>query len=117
MSESPHQPFLDKLAPDVRSKLEAIQAQILSLLPQATPCVGYNMPAYRGKRIFFYFWAFKKHIGIYPPVKADKQLIAELAPYRGPKGNLSFPLSKPLPVELIGRVALTLYQEYGHSKS
>lgn len=73
---------------------------------------SYNMPAYRGKRIFFYFLAFKKHIGIYPPVTADKQLIAELAPYRGPKGNLSFPLSSPLPIELIGRVAMALYREH-----
>lgn len=71
------------------------------------------MPAFRGRRIFFYFAAFRKHIGIYPPLTQDADLIAELAPFRGPKGNLSFPLDRPLPLDLIGRVAMALYQEYG----
>ncbi|WP_255658951.1 hypothetical protein [Methylophilus sp. Leaf408] len=32
--------------------------------------------------------------------------------YRGKKGNLSFPLDQPLPLELIGQVAMALYREY-----
>ena len=54
----------------------------------------------------------KKHIGIYPPVTQDAALVKELSPYRGEKGNLSFPLDQPLPIDLIGRVAVALHQEY-----
>ena len=68
--------------------------------------------AYRDRRVFFYFAAFKKHIGVYPPVTRDAALIGELAPFRGPKGNLIVPLNQPLPVDLIGRVALALHREY-----
>lgn len=39
-------------------------------------------------------------------------LIAELTTWRGPKGNLSIPLDKPLPLALIGRVASALRLEY-----
>jgi hypothetical protein len=64
------------------------------------------------ERTFFYCAAFKKHIGIYPPVTDDHRLILETAPFRGPKGNLSFLLNEPLPIELIGRVALALAAQY-----
>ena len=67
------------------------------------------------RHAFFYFAAFKKHIGIYPPVTQDAQLIQELAPYRGEKGNLSFPLGEPLPIDLIGRVAVALSREYARA--
>ena len=70
------------------------------------------MPAFRRGKVFFYFAAFKRHIGIYPPLHDDAALVAELEPFRGPKGNLSFPLDQPLPLELIGRVAEALHRQY-----
>ena len=81
-------------------------------MPDASRCISYKMPAFKQERVFFYFAAFKNHIGVYPPVTKDAALIKELAPYRGEKGNLSFPLGEPLPFELIGRVALALAREY-----
>jgi uncharacterized protein YdhG (YjbR/CyaY superfamily) len=101
------------VAPEVRPLLASIQAKVESLLPEATRCISYNLPAFRAKRVFFYFAAFKNHIGVYPPVTRDTGLLRELAPFRGEKGNLSFPLNQPLPIELIGRVALALHREHG----
>jgi len=112
MPPTAHDEYLASIPEEVRPRLAAIQARVESLLPSATRCIGYRMPAYRGRqRIFFYFAAFKKHIGIYPPLRHDAALIEELAPYRGEKGNLSFPLNLPLPIELIGRVAVALHRE------
>jgi hypothetical protein len=51
-------------------------------------------------------------IGIYPPVTKNAKLIRELASYRNEKGNLSFPLDQPIPIDLIGRVAQTLFQQH-----
>lgn len=107
-----HSEYIKKAPAAVRPILSSIQSRVESLLPGAERCIGYNMPAYKAKRIFFYFAAFKRHIGIYPPVTRDKALIRESAPYRGPKGNLSFPLDQPLPLDLIGRVAVALHKEY-----
>jgi uncharacterized protein YdhG (YjbR/CyaY superfamily) len=94
--------------------LSSIQSRVESLIPNASRCIAYNIPAFRQKRVFFYFAAFKKHIGIYPPVTRDAALIKELEPYRNEKGNLAFSLDQPLPLELIGRVAVALSQEYAN---
>jgi uncharacterized protein YdhG (YjbR/CyaY superfamily) len=112
MSFESHDAYFASVPAGVRALLDSIQAQVESLLPQAQRCISYQLPAYRDRRVFFYFAAFKKHIGVYPPVTRDAALIEELAPYRGPKGNLIFPLNRPLPVELIGRVAVALHREY-----
>ena len=107
-----HDAYIASCPEPVRPLLLAIQTAVESVVPQASRCISYQMPAYKAGRVFFYFAAFKKHIGIYPPVTDDAELIAELAPYRGVKGNLSFALSQPLPLELIGRVALALHRQY-----
>lgn len=113
MSEDVFQAHLAAAPPEVRSRLEAIAAEVERRAPAAQRCIGYRMPAYRLGRIFFYFAAFKKHIGVYPPVDGPDDLLARLAPYRGPKGNLIFPHAKPLPVALIGDVAQRLAVAYG----
>jgi uncharacterized protein YdhG (YjbR/CyaY superfamily) len=108
-----HEAYFESAAPEVRPLLASIQSRVESLLPEATRCISYNLPAFKAKRVFFYFAAFKKHIGVYPPVTHDTALLREIASFRGEKGNLSFPLNQPLPIELIGRVALALHREYG----
>ncbi|MBL8429271.1 MAG: hypothetical protein JNJ95_05180 [Dechloromonas sp.] len=92
--------------------LHMIQREVEARLPEAVRCIGYNVPAFRLGKVFPYFAAFKKHIGIYPPLTADQSLIESLAQFRGPKGNLSFPLDKPLPYRLIGDVAEALAAQY-----
>jgi len=108
-----HKSFFVTATPEIRLRLEAIQALVEQQVPGAERCVSYGMPAFRLGKVFFYFAAFKTHIGIYPPLKEPAALVEELAAYRGPKGNLSFPHSEPLPLELIGRVAEALAKHYG----
>ena len=53
-----------------------------------------------------YFAAWKQHYSLYP---ASDELVAAfrgaLTPYRVSKGTLRFPLSEPVPVKLVERVA------------
>jgi uncharacterized protein YdhG (YjbR/CyaY superfamily) len=63
------------------------------------------MPAFRLNGVLLYFAAFKKHIGLYPPVRGDAKLEIAIAPYAGKKGNLQFPLDQPIPYGLIERIA------------
>ena len=111
MTYPSHDAYFATVPKDVQARLAAIQEKVESLIPGASRCMGYNMPAFRDKRIFFYFAAFKSHIGVYPPVQ-DPDLAAELARYSGPKGNLQFPLNEPMPYALIARVARSLAQQY-----
>lgn len=107
-----HEDYLATCAPDVRELLEAIRAEAERRVPGARRTIAYKMPALRKDRVFFYFAAFKHHIGIYPPVKEPAALVDELARWRGPKGNLAFPLAEPLPLDLIGRTAEALAAQY-----
>lgn len=104
--------YIASAAPEVRPILEEIRRTIKQAVPQATEAISYQMPAFKHPTVFIYFAAFKKHIGIYPPVTGDETLASELEPFRGPKGNLKFPLDQPIPYELIGRVAAALAQEH-----
>jgi len=108
-----HEVHFDTAPPEVRERLVAIQAEVERRVPGAERCISYRMPAFRKGRVFFYFAAFKGHIGVYPPIREPADLIARLAPWRGPKGNLSFPHKAPLPLDLIGEVAEQLAQQYG----
>ncbi len=107
--------YIDAADPKVRDSLRAIRKTVAAAVPSATECISYQMPALRHTKVFFYFAAFKKHIGIYPPAH-EPSLAEELARYRGPKGNLQFPLNEPLPYALIARVAMSLAKQYAAAK-
>ncbi|MBK8324047.1 MAG: DUF1801 domain-containing protein [Betaproteobacteria bacterium] len=114
-----HEDYFAECTAESRDRLASIQREVERRVPGAVRCIAYQMPAFRQQRVFFYFAAFKKHVGIYPPVTQDAAIIAETAPYRGPKGNLSFPHGEELPLELIGRIAEALARQYsaGHEET
>jgi uncharacterized protein YdhG (YjbR/CyaY superfamily) len=104
--------YLATVSPEVRPIMETIRETVKRNVPDAQEAISYQMPAFKLGRVFFFFAAFKKHIGIYPPVQGDEDLEAALRPYRGEKGNLRFPLDQPMPYDLIGRVAQALSKPY-----
>ncbi|NTV87016.1 MAG: hypothetical protein HGA21_09755 [Burkholderiaceae bacterium] len=108
-----HDDYIAAAHPQAQPILRQIEAIVEARVPQAVRCISYNMPAFRLARTFFYFAAFKKHIGVYPPVADDLQLVRDLAPFRNQKGNLAFPLDEVLPLALVGRVATALATQYG----
>jgi uncharacterized protein YdhG (YjbR/CyaY superfamily) len=89
---------------EAQAALRKIREVIRAAAPQAQEVISYRMPAFRDHGIIVYFAAFKTHVGLYPPVKGDAGFNAALAPYRGPKGNLRFPLDAPIPYDLVERV-------------
>jgi uncharacterized protein YdhG (YjbR/CyaY superfamily) len=89
---------------ECRSILEKIRKTIRQAAPRAEETISYGMPALKQRNILVYFAVFKKHIGLYPPVRGDEKLTRDVAPYAGAKGNLRFPLEKRIPHGLIRRV-------------
>lgn len=112
MSFKTHEEYFANCTAEARDRLLQVRQEVERQVPGAIRCIGYNMPALRQQRIFFYFAAFRKHIGIYPPITGNEALMSETAQFRGPKGNLSFPYSQELPLDLIGRVAKVLAMQY-----
>lgn len=103
--------YIAQCAADVQPILEKIRATVRRAAPQATERISYQMPAFFQDGVLVYIGAFKNHIGLYPPVRGDEALMAEVAPYEGEKGNLRFPLDRPIPYALIGRIVKSHLRE------
>ena len=101
---------------EVQPILEGIRTTVRKAAPAAEERISYRMPAFfLGGRVLVYFAAFKKHIGFYPPVR-DEALRSLLGRYSGPRGNLQFPLSKPIPHILIAKIVKARIKERRSAK-
>lgn len=96
--------YIQAFPPEILSILQSIRTTIRKAAPEAEEIISYKMPAFRQNGILVYFAAFKKHIGLFPPVSGDAAIEKAIAPYAGPKGNLQFPLDRPMPHDLIERI-------------
>jgi len=96
--------YIDGFSPEVQSILEKIRATIRQAAPGAEEMISYQIPAFALKGNLVFFAAFKNHIGFYPPIKGDENLERKAAPYDGEKGNLRFPLDRPIPYDLISKI-------------
>jgi uncharacterized protein YdhG (YjbR/CyaY superfamily) len=95
----------------VQSILKKIRSTVRKAAPDAKEKISYRMPAFFQDGVLIYFAGFKNHIGVFPPVRGDAKLMKDLAPYRGPKGNLKFPLDEPMPYDLIRRIVMSRLKE------
>ena len=83
-------------------------ATIRKAAPGAEEAIKYGMPTFTLNGNLVFFSAYKNHIGFYPRVKAFKK---ELSVYEGGKGSIQFPIDKPLPFALIGKLVKFRVQE------
>jgi len=91
----------------VQGVLERVRSTIRKAVPGAEEVISYGIPTYKlhgGPVIYFAGW--KQHFSLYP---ASEHVVAalkdDLAPYKINKGTIRFPLSAPVPVKLIERIA------------
>jgi uncharacterized protein YdhG (YjbR/CyaY superfamily) len=103
--------YIAAFPPEVRAVLQRLRATVMEVVPEAIERISYGIPAFTLDGTLVYFAAFKRHIGVYPPVRGDAKLLRALAPYRGEKGNLAFPLDEPMPYALIKRVVRARVRE------
>jgi uncharacterized protein YdhG (YjbR/CyaY superfamily) len=96
--------YISQFPTEVQEILEKVRATIRRAAPDASEVISYQMPAFKQHGVLVYFAAWKKHIGLYPPISGDKALEKAVARYAGPKGNLQFPLEEPIPNDLIERI-------------
>src|SRR5439155_17272613 len=91
----------------IRPKLEQVRTAIRRAVPEAVEGIGYRMPGYKlhGKPML-YFAAFKEHYSLFAASGTFFAALGDdLRGYELRKGTVHFPLAKPVPVKLIGRIA------------
>jgi uncharacterized protein YdhG (YjbR/CyaY superfamily) len=96
--------YISQFPAHVQAVLNQVRKTIRKAAPDAKEVISYQMPAFKQHGILVYFAAWKKHIGLYPPISGDRTLEKAVARYAGPKGNLQFPLDEPMPQGLIERI-------------
>jgi uncharacterized protein YdhG (YjbR/CyaY superfamily) len=96
--------YIAAFSPEVQTILDRIRRTIHSVAPDAQETISYQIPAFTLNGTLVYFAAFKNHIGFYPPVSGDARLEKAISPYAGERGNLRFPLNRPIPYGLIERI-------------
>jgi uncharacterized protein YdhG (YjbR/CyaY superfamily) len=96
--------YIATFSPEVQAILKKIRKTVGEAVPEAEETISYRMPAFRLGGMLVYFAAFKSHVGMYPPVRGNQQLMYAVAPYAGDKGNLRFPFTRPIPYALIRRI-------------
>lgn len=89
---------------EIQAKLEKIRATIKKAAPQAEEAIKYMIPTFVLKGNLVHFAAFKNHIGFYPAPRGIEAFKEELAEYEAGKGTIQFPLDKPIPYHLIGKI-------------
>ena len=97
--------YIKAAPPGAREKLRQMRDCIRAVAPGATEGLKYGMPAFSYTRILVTYAAFTQHIGLYPTPSAVTAFAASLTKYKTAKGSIQFPLSKPLPVALIRKIA------------
>lgn len=97
--------YIEGFPKDVQGRLRRIRSTIRKAAPGAKESISYGIPAFKlnGKALV-YFAAFKEHISVYPAPRGAKEFAKELAAYGGGKGTVKFPLSEPVPFDLITRI-------------
>ena len=105
--------YIAKHPHEVQAILRRVRSTIRKAVPAAEEVISYQIPTYKlhgGYVVYFAGW--KQHYSLYP---ASAHLVAafkdDLAPYEVNKGTIRFPLSPPVPVKLIERIAKFLAKE------
>ena len=97
--------YITQFPPETQKLLQQLRETILATAPDALESISYGMPAYKlnGKPLV-YFAGYKNHIGFYATPTGHENFKDELSKYKQGKGSVQFPITEPLPVDLIERI-------------
>src|ERR1700693_6011814 len=91
----------------VQGVLKRVRTTIRMAVPEAEEIISYKMAAYKLPGLpVLYFAGWKQHYSLYPATDHVVTALQDaLSRYEISKGTIRFPLSEPVPVKLIERIA------------
>jgi uncharacterized protein YdhG (YjbR/CyaY superfamily) len=97
--------YIKSFPDNIQKLLQQIREIIKKKAPDADESISYGMPAYKlNKKPLVYFAGYENHIGFYATPTGHTAFTEELSHYKQGKGSVQFPLEKPIPFDLIGKI-------------
>jgi uncharacterized protein YdhG (YjbR/CyaY superfamily) len=98
--------YLTMVESEKRAALQKLRKQILAVVPKATECISYNMPAFRlDGKVVAGFIATKKGCSYFPFSGTTLGTLAdELEGYSRTQGALHFDPAQGLPANLVRKL-------------
>ncbi|QHC62730.1 DUF1801 domain-containing protein [Rathayibacter festucae] len=116
MTISNHDDYIAAAPEQFRPLLTSLRAQLARTLPDAQEVIEYDMPGFRiGGLIVASYAAFTRQCGLYlspGALTAHADDIGALG-LKATKTGITFPASKPLPDDLVERLALASRRDVG----
>jgi uncharacterized protein YdhG (YjbR/CyaY superfamily) len=108
-----HDTYLAAIPPDHREALQRLRDFIHQLVPDATECVSYGLPAFRlGKKHLVAYGNAKKHCAFYPMSGSIVTRFADrLEGYSLSKGTIRFSPERPIPDDVVRDIVLARIEE------
>jgi uncharacterized protein YdhG (YjbR/CyaY superfamily) len=101
--------YLANVPDQTRAALDEVRGAIREALPGAQETISYSILRYRlGGRVICYCAGWAGHVSLYPVPEGDEDYAAATASFRSGRGTLKFPLSTPIPRDLVVRTAQLL---------
>ena len=111
-----HDAYIAAAQEPLRPLLVQLHEQLARILPDAEEVISYNMPGFGiGKSIIAGYAAFSKSCGLYVSPGAIKAHADDIsaAGLKATKTGVTFSPSKPLPEELVGKLARASRKDLG----
>lgn len=104
--------YIASFPSEVQPVLQAVREAIHASVPGGEEKIRYGIAAVMlGGRYAIHFAGWKHHVGLYPVPRFDGELEAEVAPYRAKTDSVNFPYSRPVPYDLISRIAAEISRQ------
>ncbi len=113
---SDHDAYIANAPEDLRPLLKQLRKQLSSSLPDAQEVMKYNMPGFQvGGSMVAGYGAFSKQCGLYVAPGALAELSDDVASagLKATKSGVTFSVRKPIPDDLVDRLAQASRKDYG----
>lgn len=97
--------YIDNAPAEAQEKLREIRSILKEVAPNAVETIKWGSPVFEERRILFSISAHKSHLNFMPTGPVLKHFEKEISDYRHGKDTIQFPYNKPLPSELIRKMA------------
>jgi uncharacterized protein YdhG (YjbR/CyaY superfamily) len=97
--------YIEAAPEQARKHLRELRAILVTVAPNAKQRIKWGSPVFEEDRILFSFSAHKEHINFMPTRASLAPFQEDLRAHRTGKDTLQLPYDRPLPTELIRKLA------------